>query len=394
MVKKIKGASTEQEALILLPQMETVTKKQRRPRNEATFTDLVNGFHEWESKRVDAGLKDGECARKRGVSLRRMLEYFKLNDIQYPSQVTRLTFDEYILFRKGKRSLTVKTELRDISVFFRSFLQPRGHVTNQLVMEKEFIPQIKVKDDELDANPAVTPLDYKVLNTYIRGAWQKEPTSRTGKYTKQLVWCYVHLLKNSGCRPSEMLRLRRKDVEITNEPRWSESQQEWIPYYKLKLHIRKSKTGKRRDVLCRSNAGERLMSFLSFQNGYMPDGFEASDDCLIFGKPEDLLMKTYSYVHIGQQWRKVIETKRNELEGNRFSERPYTLYSLRATFIEDCIADGLDVYLVARLCGNSVEVIQRYYDRHDVLKRAEEVQALPIGVTKAPEPEVVDLSVV
>jgi hypothetical protein len=43
------------------------------------------------------------------------------------------------------------------------------------------------------------------------------------------------------------------------------------------------------------------------------------------------------------------------------------------------------------LCGNSVDVIQKYYDRHDVLKRAEEVQKLPIGIKKPSKPETVDL---
>jgi len=90
-------------------------------------------------------------------------------------------------------------------------------------------------------------------------------------------------------------------------------------------------------------------------------------------------------------WHDIRSALHNQIEGNRFSERPYTLYSLRSTFIEDCIADGLDVYLVARLCGNSVAVIQKHYDRHDVLKRAEEVQSLPFGKTKPPEVETIDV---
>ena len=90
-------------------------------------------------------------------------------------------------------------------------------------------------------------------------------------------------------------------------------------------------------------------------------------------------------------WHDIRSALHNQIEGNRFSERPYTLYSLRSTFIEDCIADGLDVYLVARLCGNTVAVIQKHYDRHDVLKRAEEVQSLPFGKTKPPEVEMIDV---
>ena len=76
---------------------------------------------------------------------------------------------------------------------------------------------------------------------------------------------------------------------------------------------------------------------------------------------------------------------------NSFSERDYTLYSLRSTFIEDCITDGLDIYLVARLCGNSVEIIQKHYDRHDVLKRADEVQHVVRGRKAKPEVETINV---
>ena len=79
------------------------------------------------------------------------------------------------------------------------------------------------------------------------------------------------------------------------------------------------------------------------------------------------------------------------LEMNSFSERDYTLYSLRSTFIEDCVTDGLDIYLVARLCGNSVEIIQKHYDRHDVLKRAEEVQHIERGRKPKPKLEPIDV---
>ena len=34
----------------------------------------------------------------------------------------------------------------------------------------------------------------------------------------------------------------------------------------------------------------------------------------------------------------------------------------------------MDVYLIAKLAGNSVTIIQKFYDRHDVMQRAEELQ--------------------
>ena len=397
-IGKVEGANTLEDAetsaykvLLSFQTTEVIKKERKEKRTQHTFDLLAQDFHDWETGKVEAGLKDEYNANKRRTSIKWMLSYLKQKSITSVSQIRLLTFNDYPLFRQGRKKLTIKTELSDIGVFFRSFLQPRGHVTNELVLDKNFLPRIIISDEDLDANPAITPNDYKVINNFMRHDWKKDMGNhRRSVYIREYFWCYVHLLKNSGCRPSEMLRLRRKDIEITNEPRWSETNQKWEDNYKLKLHIRKSKTGKRRDVLCRSNAANRLMGWLSFQNEYL-QGFKPKQEALIFGKAEDLLEKTYSYCYLSARWREVIENCSLMLEGNRFSEQGYTLYSLRSTFIEDCITDGLDVYLVARLVGNSVDVIQRHYDRHDVLKRAGEIQALPIGVTKPPKPKVISL---
>ena len=396
---KVEGATTLEEALrdayktlerFNQPKGTKPRKQQASSASQSSLAELVDEFHKWETKRVEAGLKDELSAYKRRVPMRVMLSYLKLKGIEYPSEINNLTFDDYVLFRQGKRKATIKDEIKHIRVFF-GFLQPRGHITNELIMDRNFLPRIALKDEDLDANPAITPPDYKLINHFIRNEWIPQATNHNARYTRQLMWTYIHLLKNSGCRPNEMLSLRRRDIEITNEPRWSESKQEWETTYKLKLFIRKSKTGKRRDVLCRSNAGERLLKFLKFQNSYLSTHYERvepDENSLIFGKPEEFLEKGYCYKHISTQFRNI--TRAVNTKGNRYSERPYTLYSLRSTFIEDCIADGLDVYIVARLCGNSVNVIQKHYDRHDVLKRAQEVQALPIGRTKPPEIETID----
>ena len=103
--------------------------------------------------------------------------------------------------------------------------------------------------------------------------------------------------------------------------------------------------------------------------------------------------KHYSYRHLNDLWSSEVMTPlHKQLEFNKFSEKTYTIYSLRSTFIEDCIEDGLDVYLVAKLCGNSVAIVQKYYDRSDVLKRASEVQAIAFGEKKRPETETLDLT--
>lgn len=399
-IKRIEGATTQEEALatfykalVTFEQAPQRTNKKRA--DNATLVELVEEFRVFEEKRVSAGLKASNAATRRVMSMARMLEYLAAKEVVYPSQIDGMTFEDYPVFRKDVAKGTRKTELKDIGTFCRLFLVPRGYLKNEIALGRTFLPKIRIQDDELDANPAITPSDYKTLNAYLRGEFISTASTRKGEYTRRMFYCLIHILKNSGCRPSELLAVRRKDIEITNPQRFSESKQEWEDDFKLKIHIRKSKTGKKRDVLCRSNAASNLMEFLKFQKKWMADNdytFTIKEDSLLFGKPEEQFDKTHSYRRLNEYWDDVRTHLADKLEGNRFSERKYTIYSLRSTFIEECIIDGLDVYLVARLCGNSVEVIQKFYDRHDVLKRADEIQKLPIGKKKPSKPVKLDLN--
>jgi len=396
--KKIKGASTQQQALISFhKELEELANKpvKKKVYSDASksMQDLIDEFQLYEEKRVMAGFKDDASHYRRKQSLRRLSDYLKLKEIEYPSQITNTTFDDYPLFRQGKMLGTIKSEVRDIGVLFRNYLQPRGYVSNELVTSRNFLPQITIPDEMLDANPAITPKDYELINKHIRHDWFKTYENHKGLYFRHYFWTFVHILKNSGARPKELLNVRFNDITLTNPKRWSESKQKWEDDYKLTIHIRKSKTGKRRDIVCRSNAGERMYKFLKFQQSYLANHTKVRPhgECLVFGKPDELFEKGYAYTLLGTTWRdKIIKPLKGKLEGNKFSTRPYSLYSCRSTFIEDCITDGLDVYLIARLCGNSVNIIQKVYDKHDILKRAGEIQAIDYGKQNPPEVETIN----
>ena len=398
-IKRIEGATTQSEALAnfykaLATFEQSAQRVLKKASEDVTIAELVVDFNLMEEKRVAAGLKDENAQIRRTSSMNRMLEYLEAKEIVYPSQINGMTWEDYPVFRKSVMKNTRKTELKDIGTFCRNFLVSRGYLSNETAMGRGFIPRITIGDDELDANPAITPSDYKGMNPFLRTELTQRATNSAGEYTRRMFATFVHLLKNSGCRPSELLALRRKDIEITNPKRWSESKQEWQDNYKLKIHIRKSKTGKKRDVLCRSNAASNLLDFLKFQRTWLDQSnctFIVKDDSLIFGKPDEHFDKTLSYRRFDEYWDEVRKAVQSKLEGNKFSDRKYTLYSLRSTFIENCITDGMDVYLVARLCGNSVDVIQKHYDRHDILRRADEIQAISYGKAKPPEVERIDV---
>ena len=82
--------------------------------------------------------------------------------------------------------------------------------------------------------------------------------------------------------------------------------------------------------------------------------------------------------------------KQGKLKGNRFSEHPYTLYSLRTTFIEDALMRGVPIIKVAQMAGHDLQQTQRHYSRLDLRKRGREITVPAIG-KKQMEGEVVNL---
>ena len=409
-IKKIEGATTKEEALAnFYKAVVSFTETDQRVNtkhvnvNSASYSltvegltliELIDDFLHNESERVSAGLKASNAHSRRKTSLKTFKEYLRVKEITYPSQITPLLLEDYPVFRGSMMKHTRKTELKDISVFLTTYLVQRELLTNEIARGRNFIPKVAIKEEDLDANPAITPKDYRTINSFFQ-VWVKQAPTHRGSYMRQHMYSMVHILKNSGLRPNELLSLRRKDIKITKQERWSESKDRYVEHLKLLIHVRKSKTGKRRDVPCVSDAGEHMVKWLKFQSAWMSHDYPrfcSSETDLIFGKPQEMFDKGFHYHYLNCVWREqVYLVLRPKLGMNRFSERDYTLYSLRSTFIEDCIAEGLDVYLVARLCGNSVEIIQRYYDRSDILKRSDEIQYINLGRRKPIEPEEIDV---
>ncbi|MCF1457464.1 MAG: site-specific integrase [Shewanella sp.] len=51
------------------------------------------------------------------------------------------------------------------------------------------------------------------------------------------------------------------------------------------------------------------------------------------------------------------------------TDRNYTLYSCRHTYITERLKQGVDIYLIAKFVGNSVEMIQKHYDDYKLEMR-------------------------
>jgi integrase len=399
-MRRIEGANTLSEALrdayrafmdLSGTEISPDKFKPSERRTGSTIQEEVEKYLINYEQRVNSNLLAENGLRRLGFILRvNMLGYLKTQGVTKPSQITETTFDEYFAYRRHCAKQTLKTESKAIGTFIRTWLVRHKRVSVEVGMSPNLMPKVRMNFEDLDANPAISAHDYDLINKRIRYHYIRSAQKRSSLYFRQMFWCLIHTLKNTGARPIELLAVRYKDITITNPKRYSVGMEDDVDDFKGTIFLHHTKTGRPRDIICRSNAAERIVKFRQFQKQY----FEANaikpptEDSLFFGKPAELMLKTYSHNYLNQIWKQeIVDPIKDQLEGNRYSDKNYTIYSLRTTFIENCILDGIDIYTVATLCGNSVKTIQRHYDRHDVLTKAADIQQIERGRKKQEKPE-------
>ena len=69
----------------------------------------------------------------------------------------------------------------------------------------------------------------------------------------------------------------------------------------------------------------------------------------------------------------------DKLKGHEFSDRPHSIYPTRSTFIENNLVASMNIFLLARICGHSVQMLTKHYERIDIRMRAEEITHINFG---------------
>jgi hypothetical protein len=151
--------------------------------------------------------------------------------------------------------------------------------------------------------------------------------------------------------------------------------------------VRKSKTHSARVVP--TPMGRELRRLRSYQEDYLdkyrPRVINTTD--YIF---TDINGKPYTVADYSKCWRTFVVGElvaagrhlKDQLEGDKDYGRNYTLYSLRSSYINDQLREGVDVFLLAKACGHSVRTMMKYYERLDLVTREAELTTLPIGQKK------------
>jgi len=129
----------------------------------------VADYLKFEQRRVDTQviasltLKD-----RRQVLTTYLLAYLKDQSVSATAQITFETFHEYGAFRHKDSKLTRNKEITIIKGFIDNHLRKHKLIDPEVAVGKDLIPKERIKTSDLDANPAISPEDWSVINRYIR----------------------------------------------------------------------------------------------------------------------------------------------------------------------------------------------------------------------------------
>ncbi len=450
-VKEDKPIAKLFDPLNLIEREEQLVKKKERllreeKKKESPKITIEKAMSDWlrqQEKRVQGGEFSENSFSHKFNCCRHIRFYLKHKKITMTSQIDASTFDDYCLFRlkDTDKRILIQRELSVLGEFIKSYLVKHKYIPARLWLDGQFLPKIEVRQSDRDANPAINPEDWKVIVDYVRDVWRKEaykpirhnnnrvmvdrsPEAKSAWF-RNMFWHWILVAKNSGMSPEEICKLKWKNVEIVDVGRvsntkaqeeweqvmgelqaegsdleieapdfkdpseWATEGTEWGREERLIAYITtmRAKTQDYREIPC--NLGYVFKRWRDFVKSQTDRPIKGDD--YVFAQ----LFNEYKQPQqrrIGQHWRMICDylMSAGKLKGHKFSDRPYTLYSMRSTFIENHILRGTDAYLLARICGNSVATIMQTYERIDIRKRTKELTDIEFGSKKG-NPETISL---
>ena len=439
------------DGLSLLEREEKLVRKKERlaraeKQKENPKMTIQKALEEWLEgikKRVDAGALEQSTYEFKGFSMRHVMEYLKEKKVTLTSQINESTFDDYVSFRMGQtaRRIPVQKELQTLGEFIKSYLVKHRYIPARLWLDGQFLPKIEIRQTDRDANPAINEEDWNTIITHVRTTWRKEAykiktlmnngtlcerkPEEKNIWFRNMFWHWVLVAKNSGMSPEEICKLKWKNVEIVDVGRVSntKAQEEWEQVMGeaqadgIELEIEAPDLKDPSEWAPEGTEWgreERLIAYITTMRAKTQEYREIPTTLgSTLKRWKDILSKEFDYKikgddyvfaqifnegkqpcqrKIGQKWREICDLlfAEGKLKGHKFSDRAYTLYSMRSTFIENHILRGTDAYLLARICGNSVATIMQTYERIDIRKRTKELTDIEFG-KKRQRPETISL---
>jgi hypothetical protein len=360
-------------------QSHVVTRQPRKQRIE----DAIDAFLKEEQKRVGVGLLAQKTQTQKRITLtRHLLPYLRNHKyISYTNQIKETTFRDYSIYRADATPLTRNNEISQIKDFCKNYLIRHRLLGADLLMDRDFLRRGVIKQVDKMRNPAISSEDWDILVRYVRGHYRDSAEKLSNyriHYWRTLFWHWILFAKNSGMSPEEILRLKWRQIEIIDEGRTNSKgeRESWEVAY---IYTIRSKTKQAREIPV--NQARELRRWKKIQESYITEhglDLKLTKDTLVFGNPHNEL-KTYAYSNYQRAWKEDRDAVEEKLNGHRFSQHHYTIYSMRSTFIEDHLLKGTPVFEVAEMAGHSVNETQKTYARLNLRKKGAEITLPKLG---------------
>ena len=412
----------------LIKKKEKLARDEQKKENpKGNIEQIMNDWIAQEKRRMESGSLESASYLHKMYCCRHIMSYIKMKKITLTTQITNASFDQYVdwRLRTTQRRILIQRELSVLGEFIKSYLVKHRYLPAYLWMDGQFLPKVILRETDKDANPAINSDDWRTIIDYVREVWRPIGYERDQfgrQYTnsiwfRNMFWHWLLIAKSTGMSPEEICKLKWKSVEIidvgriskskaieeyeqimdelqaegraddieieppdldSNPSDWCLNKDAWGREERLISFITtvRAKTGRVREIPC--NLGYVFRRWKYFLEEEM--GVKVRGDDYVFAQIENEFKKP-NQRKIGQHWRWIVDKlmETGELKGHKFSDRPYTLYSMRSTFIENHLLRGTDIFLLARMCGNSVKTIMDTYERIDIRKRTKEITDIDYG---------------
>ena len=358
------------------------------PRSSKETTTIKRIFEKFmEQKQLDTDRGQSKALTQKLYGQRidqRFMPYLEYKNLSNIKDIRKDSFKDYAGFQldkrhkgkwknitKGLAPSTINADISTLNVIF-NWMVENGHLMQD---NKPIIKRIKDnKNYREEANPAFLPPDWKafkdVLYKFDQGHENEYETWRRRWFIN-----YVRFMYQGGFRPHEARKIRFGDVEM-------DKRKDGRPVAIIQIDS-DTKTGKRTMVMNGNtflnvkyhlNKGIKIRNKqIQEKNKKLLEGKKVLDfhnrlykqqlDEVVAAHKDDLILmnpfligkrKIYHESYI-RDWMNMV------LKECSFKNR-YTIYSLRSTHISYQLLKGVQVNLVAKNVGTSMEMIQQTYD--------------------------------
>jgi integrase len=325
------------------------------------FSQVAEEFAALQKERADTG----QISQKRYENI---VSWIKtLNQYVGNIQITQIGEDKFARYPIWRRTdtkglngqisdATIRTEMsvfRSIMVFAAS----KKYISERQIFKGK-IPKSKASREEF------TPDEYRKLHTFARG-WVKRARAKANGWYRQVVYLFLLIMCNTGMRPVEAKNLRWRDVEIRNDNQG------------------------RKLVIITVRGKDKFRQLVAADN--VAEYFERLRAIVIKTEPKDFVFTTIKGDAAITLYKSPIALLLTEAKLAKSANGTHrSTYCFRHTYATFRLSEGVDVYLLAKQLGTSVQMIENHYGHITPVKNADRIlQGLPGWESIAAAPQVI-----